>query len=415
MYRKILLVLVIIFQAMLSWSQVYSIVIKDGHVIDPKNNIDAVMDVAIADGKIVGVAKNIDASKATQVVNAKGLFVTPGLIDIHTHNFAGTHADQYLMDGTAALPPDGFTLRNGVTTVADAGCSGWKTFPLFKQNIIDKSITRVLVFLNIVGEGMRGGSWEQNTEDMDSKLTANVAKANKKDVIGIKLAHFEGHDWIAADRAAEAGRLANIPVMVDFGGAKPPLSIEELFSKHLRKGDIFTHCFAQLGTRESIVDTVTKKVKPFVIEAQKNGIVFDVGYGGISFRFSQAIPAIQSGFYPNSISTDLHTGSMNAAMKDLPNVMSKFLNMGMDLPAVIKATTWNPAQEIQRPELGNLSVGTEADIAIFDLRGGNFGFFDYVGDRIKGNKKLECELTIRAGKIVYDLNGIADPVVLKSN
>jgi len=414
MYRKILLVLVIIFQAMLSWSQVYSIVIKDGHVIDPKNNIDAVMDVAIADGKIVGVAKNIDASKATQVVNAKGLFVTPGLIDIHTHNFAGTHADQYLMDGTAALPPDGFTLRNGVTTVADAGCSGWKTFPLFKQNIIDKSITRVLVFLNIVGEGMRGGSWEQNTEDMDSKLTANVAKANKKDVIGIKLAHFEGHDWIATDRAAEAGRLANIPVMIDFGGATPPLSIEELFSKHLRKGDIFTHCFAQLDTRESIVDTVSKKVKPFVIEAQKNGIVFDVGYGGISFRFSQAIPAIQSGFYPNSISTDLHTGSMNAAMKDLPNVMSKFLNMGMDLRAVIKATTWNPAQEIQRPELGNLSVGTDADLAIFELREGNFGFFDYVGDKIKGNKKLECEVTMRAGKIVYDLNGITDPVVLKS-
>ena len=414
MNRKILLVFVIIFQATLSWSQVYSIVIKEGHVIDPKNDIDAVMDVAIADGKIVGIAKNIDASKATQVVNAKGLFVTPGLIDIHTHNFAGTHADQYLMDGTAALPPDGFTLRNGVTTVADAGSSGWKTFPLFKQNIIDKSITRVLVFLNIVGEGMRGGSWEQNTQDMDSKLTANVAKANKKDIIGIKLAHFEGHDWIAADRAAEAGKLANIPVMVDFGGATPPLSIEELFSKHLRKGDIFTHCFAQLGTRESIVDTVTKKVKPFVIEAQKNGIVFDVGYGGISFRFSQAIPAIQSGFYPNSISTDLHTGSMNAAMKDLPNVMSKFLNMGMDLRAVIKATTWNPAQEIQRPELGNLSVGTEADIAIFDLREGNFGFFDYVGDRIKGNKKLECEVTIRAGKIVYDLNGITDPVVLKS-
>ena len=414
MNRKILLVFVIIFQATLSWSQVYSIVIKEGHVIDPKNDIDAVMDVAIADGKIVGIAKNIDASKATQVVNAKGLFVTPGLIDIHTHNFAGTHADQYLMDGTAALPPDGFTLRNGVTTVADAGSSGWKTFPLFKQNIIDKSITRVLVFLNIVGEGMRGGSWEQNTEDMDSKLTANVAKANKKDVIGIKLAHFEGHDWIATDRAAEAGRLANIPVMIDFGGATPPLSIEELFSKHLRKGDIFTHCFAQLDTRESIVDTVSKKVKPFVIEAQKNGIVFDVGYGGISFRFSQAIPAIQSGFYPNSISTDLHTGSMNAAMKDLPNVMSKFLNMGMDLRAVIKATTWNPAQEIQRPELGNLSVGTEADLAIFELREGNFGFFDYVGDKIKGNKKLECELTMRAGKIVYDLNGITDPVVLKS-
>jgi len=413
MFKKFFLVFIVINSAMFSWSQSYSLVIKDGHVIDPKNNIDAVMDVAIVDGKIVEVAKNIDASKAKQIVDAKGLYVTPGLIDIHTHNFAGTNADQYLMNAPGGLPPDGFTLRNGVTTVADAGSSGWKTFPLFKQNIIDKSTTRVLAFLNIVGEGMRGGSWEQNTNDMDAKLTANVAKANKKDVVGIKLAHFEGHDWIAADRAAEAGRLANIPVMVDFGGATPPLSIEELFFKHLRKGDIFTHCFAQLATRESIVDTNTKKIKPFVIEAQKNGIVFDVGYGGISFSFSQAIPAIQSGFYPNSISTDLHTGSMNAAMKDLPNVMSKFLNMGMDIQSVIKATTWNPAQEIQRPELGNLSVGTEADVAIFDLREGNFGFFDYTGYKIKGNKKLECELTIRAGKIVYDLNGIADPVVLK--
>ena len=413
MFKNFFLVFIVIILAMFSWSQSYSLVIKDGHVIDPKNNIDAVMDVAIVDGKIVEVAKNIDASKAKQIVDAKGLYVTPGLIDIHTHNFAGTNADQYLMNAPGGLPPDGFTLRNGVTTVADAGSSGWKTFPLFKQNIIDKSTTRVLAFLNIVGEGMRGGSWEQNTNDMDAKLTANVAKANKKDVVGIKLAHFEGHDWIAADRAAEAGRLANIPVMVDFGGATPPLSIEELFFKHLRKGDIFTHCFAQLATRESIVDTNTKKIKPFVIEAQKNGIVFDVGYGGISFSFSQAIPAIQSGFYPNSISTDLHTGSMNAAMKDLPNVMSKFLNMGMDIQSVIKATTWNPAQEIQRPELGNLSVGTEADVAIFDLREGNFGFFDYTGYKIKGNKKLECELTIRAGKIVYDLNGIADPVVLK--
>ncbi len=408
MNKKILLLFIAIIQAGLLLSQPYSIVIKGGHVIDPKNNISDVFDIAITDGKIAAVAKNIDASKALQVINAKGLYVTPGLVDIHTHNFAGTNAGQYLMDAPAGLPPDGFTLRNGVTTVADAGSSGWKSFPLFKQNIIDRSTTRVLVFLNIVGEGMRGGSYEQNTADMDAKLTANVAKNNKKDIVGIKLAHYEGFDWTATDRAAEAGRLANIPVMIDFGGSAPPLSIEELFFKHLRKGDIFTHCFGQLTTRESIVDTVTKKVKPFVIEAQKNGIVFDVGYGGISFSFSQAIPAVASGFYPNSISTDLHTGSMNAAMKDMPNVMSKFLNMGMNLDAVIKASTWNPAQEIQRPELGNLSVGMEADIAIFNLREGKFGFVDYKGQKITGNKKFECELTIRAGKIMYDLDALAE-------
>jgi dihydroorotase len=273
----------------------------------------------------------------------------------------------------------------------------------------------VLAFLNIVGEGMRGSPYEQNLNDMDSKLTASVAKANSKDIVGIKLAHYEGHEWIPADRAVEAGKLANIPVMVDFGGSDPPLSIEELFFKHLRPGDIFTHCFGQLRTREFIVDTVTKKVKPFVFEAQKKGIVFDVGYGGISFSFSQAIPAIKNGFYPNSISTDLHIGSMNNAMKDELNVMSKFLNMGMDLKSVIQAATWNPAREIKREGLGNLSVGAEADIAILNVREGKFGFFDYTGYKIEGSKKLECEMTIRAGKIVYDLNGLAEPIVVKPN
>ena len=239
-----------------------------------------------------------------------------------------------------------------------------------------------------------------------------LQQSNKENIVGIKLAHYQGHEWAPADRAVEAGTQANIPVMVDFGGSTPPLSIEELFLKHLRPGDIFTHCFAQLDTREFIVDTATGKVKSFVIEAQKKGIIFDVGYGGISFSFSQAIPAIKNGFYPNSISTDLHTGSMNAAMKDILNVMSKFLIMGMDLNSVIRATTSNPAKEIKREDLGNLSVGSDADVAILNLREGKFGFFDYKGYKIEGDKKLECEMTIRGGKIVYDLNGIANPVVV---
>src|SRR5436190_16404111 len=397
------------------WSQPLSIVIKNGHVIDPKNNIDAVMDIAIRDGKIIQVAKSIDAKQAIQVVNATGLYVTPGLIDIHTHNFVGTNADQAYMNGPSGVIPDGFTFRTGVTTIVDAGSSGWRTFPEFKKNIIDKSQTRVLAFLNIVGEGMRGGTYEQNVNDMDSKLTANVARANPKDIVGIKLAHYEGHEWTPADRAAEAGRLANIPVMVDFGGSDPPLSIEELFFKHLRPGDIFTHCFGQLKSREFLVDTATKKVKPFVIDAQKKGIVFDVGFGGISFSFSQAISAIKDGFYPNSISTDLHIGSMNNAMKDQLSVMSKMLAIGMDFKSVIKAATWNPAVEIKREQLGNLSVGSEADVAILNLREGKFGFFDYTGYKISAQKKLECEMTIRAGKIVYDLNGIANPIVVKQS
>lgn len=405
--------LLLIFSGMLSqasMAQSYDIVIKGGHVIDPKNNIDAVMDIAVSNGQIALVSKNIDPKQGTQVVDAKGMYVTPGLIDIHTHDFYGTLPDHQYENGNLGIVPDGFTFRNGVTTVVDAGSSGWKTFPTFKAQTIDVSRTRVLALLNIVGEGMRG-IYEENINDMDAKMTALVAKRYKDIVVGIKLAHYEGHDWTPTDRAVEAGTLAGgIPVMIDFGGSNPPLPIEELFTKHLRPGDIFTHCFGQLGSREFIVDLQTNKVKPFIYEARKRGIFFDVGYGNISFAYSQALPALKEGFFPNSISTDLHVGSMNDAMKDMLTCMTKFLAMGMSLHDVIQASTWNPAKEIKREELGNLSVGAGADIAILNVRDGKFGLFDYTGYKVETSKKLECELTIRAGKIVYDLNGITTPI-----
>lgn len=404
-------------------AQKYSVVIKGGHVIDPKNNIDAVMDVALKGDTVISVAKNIDPKEAVQVVNAKGLYVTPGLIDLHSHNFYGTKMDQTYSNGPNAIPPDGFTFRTGVTTVVDAGCSGWKSFPDFKKQTIDISRTRVLALLNIVGEGMRGGTYEQNVDDMDAEATARVARENPEDVVGIKLAHYNGYNWTPTERAVQAGKLANLPVMIDFGGSKPVLPIEELFTKHLRPGDIFTHCFGQLSSREPIVDVETGKVKPFVYEARKKGVLFDVGYGGISFAFSQAIPAVKSGFYPNTISTDIHTGSMNNAMKDMLNVMSKFLAMGMDLKSVIRASTWAPAQAIHREQLGNLSPGSRADVTVLRLADGKFqlndtgmfGFWDYTGTKIQGKHKLEAEVTIRAGRVVYDLNGLTNPLVVKRN
>jgi len=371
------------------------------------------MDVAVKDGKIAKLAKNIDAKEGIQVVNAQGLYVTPGLIDIHVHVYQGNYLNQQYMNGPNCVTPDGFTFRVGVTTVVDAGCAGWRTFPDFKRQTIDRSQTRVLAMLNICGEGMRGDPFEQNLKDMDAKLTGEFALKNSKDIVGIKLAHFSGPDWTPTDRAVEAGEIANMPVMIDFGGSNPPLSIEELFFKHLRPGDIFTHCYASLGnSRESVVDEKTGKLKPFVLDAQKRGIVFDIGYGGISFAYSQAIPAIKGGLLPNAISTDLHIGSMNAAMKDMLTTMSKCLAMGMDLQSVIRASTSDPARIIKREELGNLSEGSEADIAILNLRKGKFGLFDYTGYKIEADRKLECEMTIRAGRIVYDLNGIADPIVL---
>ena len=413
--KSLYIILILIMMSGFTMAQKYSLVIKGGHLIDPKNNIDRVMDIAVSDGKIAVIAEHLDGKEAVQTIDATGLYVTPGLIDIHAHLFQGTNPDQQYMNGPSAVTPDGFTLRVGVTTIVDAGCAGWRTFPIFKRQTIDRSVTRVLAFLNIVGEGMRGGPFEQNLKDMDPKVTGEFAKSNSNDIVGIKLAHYDGPDWTPTDRAEEAAKFAGVPLMVDFGGSNPPLPIEELFMKHLRQGDIFTHCFAQLpNARECIVDIETNKVKPFVWEAQKRGIIFDVGYGGISFAYSQGIPAIKSGFYPQTISTDLHIGSMNGAMKDMLTTMSKFLAMGMDLKSVINASTWSPAQVINRKELGNLSVGAEADIAILGIRGGKFGLFDYTGFKLETNKKLECEMTIKGGKIVYDLNGIANPVTLYS-
>jgi dihydroorotase len=401
-------------------AQDYDLIIKNGHVIDAKNGIDGPRDLAIKDGKISRVATSIDA-KAAQVIDANGFLVTPGLIDIHAHVFFGTEPNHYLSNGLTAVMPDGFSFRVGVTTLVDAGGAGWKSFPTFKKNIIDNSQTRVLSFMNIVGEGMVGGVHEQNLGDMNAKMTAMVAKKYKDYVVGLKVAHYNGPEWKPVDEAVAAGKEANIPVMIDFGGNNPPKSIRELFFDHLRPGDIFTHAYTDLRPNESgenkvrefIVDDVTKKVKPFVFDAQKRGIIFDVGYGGASFNYSQAIPALQQGFYPNTISTDLHTGSMNASMKDMLNVMSKFLQMGMKLPDVIAASTWKPAQVIQREELGHLSVGSIADIAILNLREGNFGFYDKTGFKVTGKQKFECEMTIKGGLIVHDLNGIANPIYKK--
>ncbi|MGV3686365.1 MAG: amidohydrolase/deacetylase family metallohydrolase [Daejeonella sp.] len=389
----------------------YRIVIKGGHVVDAKNNINELMDIAIQDGKIARVAKNIDTALAAQTVNARGMFVTPGLIDIHAHVFYGFEPDHYLSNGTVAVLPDQSTFKSGVTTVVDAGGAGWKSFPLFKKNIIDNSQTRVLSLLNIVGEGMRGiDPYEQNLNDMDAKLTAEAAVANKEHVVGFKVAHFTGSDWTPIQRGVEAGKMANMPVMIDLNSIY--FSLEELFTKYLRPGDIYTHTFIEStrGVVDPIVDLKTRQFKPFVLQAQKKGIIFDVGFGGGSFNFRQALPATKAGFYPNTISTDLHKGSVNGAMKDQLNVLSVFLAMGMKLPDAIKASTWTPAQVIKREELGNLSVGSEADIAVLSVRKGVFGFRDVGGNKLTGTQKLECELTMRAGKIVYDLNAISSNI-----
>ena len=389
----------------------YAILIKGGHVIDPKNNINEQMDVAInKDGKIAAVAKNIDSKSATRVVNAKGLYVTPGIIDMHTHNFAGTEPDKYLRNSYYANQPDGFSFRVGVTTVVDAGSAGWRNFEKFKDQTIDRSRTRVLAFLNIVGEGMAGGSLEQDNADMDAKLSADMALKYKYQIVGFKVAHYNKPDWVPIDRAIEAGTMAgNIPVIVDFGGGG--LSLEDLTMKKFRAGDIYTHTFGGGGKdREAITDPQTGKLRPFVFEARQRGVIWDVGHGAASFSFSHAIPATKAGFFPDVISTDHHGGSMNSAMKDILNVMNKFLTLGMEVPAIINSVTWKPAQVIHREQLGNLSVGSEGDVTVLRIRKGKFGVFDQMGQRLEGKQRFECEVTVKGGRVFYDLNGLTSPI-----
>ncbi len=379
----------------------YELLLKHGHVIDPVSKISAVRDVAIAGGKIAAVAEDIPAASAIKVLDVRSLYVTPGLVDIHTHVMTLSGLRGSLAEDQNVWA-DSHTFRAGVTTVVDAGSSGWRNFPEQKARILDHSRTRILAMLNIVGGGQGGGGVEQDTGDMDSKATANMAKRYPGIVVGVKTAHYQGPEWTPVERAVEAGTLADIPVMVDFGQFRPERPFEELVLKKLRPGDISTHTF--LG-KVPMLDS-QGRLRPFLAAAQKRGVIFDVGHGGGSFLFRQAVPAIQQGFLPDSISTDLHTESMNAGMKDMLNVMSKFLNIGMSLDDVIARSTWNPAREIKRLDLGNLSVGAPADIAVLRIEKGNFGFIDSYGARLSGTQKLVCELTVRDGLVVWDLNGL---------
>jgi dihydroorotase len=380
----------------------YDLLIQGGHVVDAKSGVSAVRDVAIQGGKIAAVAEHIDPASALRTVSAKGLYVTPGLIDIHVHVYAST-GEAHSYAGDNSVFPDGFTFRVGVTTVADAGCAGYKNFEDFKEHVIDRSKTRVLAFLNIVGAGMRGPKYEDNLADMEPQPAADMAKKYAGLIIGIKTAHYSGPEWTPVEHAVAAGTLANIPVMVDFGANKPERPITVLLEQKLRPGDIYTHCYS--GLRNEL--DVSGHVNQGMIEGRKRGVIFDVGHGGGSFAWRIAVPMTKQGFWPDSISTDLHISAMNSGMKDMLNVMDKFLALGMSVDDVIARSTWNPAREIHHDELGNLSVGSPADVAVLRLDRGHFGFTDMYGARMDGNQKFICEMTVRNGKVVYDLNGIS--------
>jgi dihydroorotase len=380
-------------------AQNYSLLLKGGHVIDPKNGIDAVRDVAIQGGKIAAVAANIPASQARKVIDMRGLYVTPGLVDIHVHVFNTTGVKD-AWAGDNSVSPDSYSFRTGVTTMADAGSSGWRNFETFRHTVIDRARTRVFAFINIAGLGMLTNVVEQAVPDMKPEEVAKLAKKHRDVVVGVKSAHFEGPEWVSVERALEAGRMADIPIMVDFGWFLKSRPYWQLVTEKLRPGDMSTHFFR--GPVPIADDS--GKVYEYLKKARARGVKFDVGHGGGSFVWRNAAAAIEGGFYPDSISTDLHTGSMNGPMFDMPTTMSKMMALGMPLKDVVLRSTWNPAQQIKHPELGHLTVGAVADVAVWKVLEGEFGYGDPNNGRVVGKQRLQCEMTLKDGRIQYDWN-----------
>ncbi|MBL3538275.1 amidohydrolase/deacetylase family metallohydrolase [Aminivibrio sp.] len=376
-----------------------SVIIRSGRVIDPANGVDEVCDLALYGGRVAGRGKALPWCGASKVIDAEGLIVTPGVVDIHSHLFA-TGGNPNAWAGEYSVFPDGFSFRSGVTAMVDAGSAGWRNFDLFRVSVIDRAKTRVFSFLNIASFGMVSDIMEQHAPDFDPKTTAAKAEKHRDVIVGIKSAHYRHPGWESVDRAVEAGELSGLPVMVDFGYFMKERPYWRLVTEKLRKGDISTHCYR--GPVPVVDENGT--VYPYLFEARERGVLFDLGHGGGSFLFRNAVPAFAQGFYPDSISSDLHVLSMNAAMMDMPTTMSKCLAMGMPIGEVIARSTAVPARMIGHPELGHLSPGAPGDVTLWNLREGTFGFKDSVGGRLRSNRRFECEMTILGGDVVWDLN-----------
>jgi dihydroorotase len=385
----------LLFVTVTAWGQRYDLLLKGGHVIDPANGIDEVRDIAVLGNRIARSAASIPASEARKAINLQGYYVTPGLVDLHTH--------VYLKGRASTVVADDAVLPHGTTTIVDAGVAGWKNFEDFKATIIDRSQVRILALLNIVGSGMNDDqSKESIVEDMDPRATAAKILEYPEILVGVKTAHFNLPGWAAVERAVQAGEIANRPVMLDSSiYSNSGRTTREKLLKLMRPGDIHTHMYND--HQVELLNRFSGKVQPWMWEARKRGVLLDLGHGAGGFLWPVAHAAMSQGFPPDTIGTDLHPSSILTPQVRVPNAMSKLINLGMTLQDAVLRATVNPAKAIRRyPDLGTLSEGKIADIAVFELQKGVFAFIDSARKKLTGTKKLECVMTVRDGKVVFD-------------
>jgi len=386
------------------------ILLKKGIVIDPSQKMKEQRDVLIEDGIIVKLEANLSGDKETQVIDVAGSYVVPGLIDMHCHIYPNFSVEP---DGLPTIHPEAHMFQSGVTTAVDAGTCGARDFISFKEKVIDQSRLRILAFINIANGGMVNLESEQDISQFTPQTVAAMAREFDSAVVGIKTAHYwvgksfdDKHPaWEAVDRTLEAGILCDKMAMFDFQPNLPGRTYEELIGERMRPGDIHTHVYAQ---QFPILDG-EGKVNRFLFEARERGIIFDLGHGAGSFWFRNAVPAYEQGFYPDVISTDLYLDNVAGPVINLIHVMSKYLCIGMPLEEIIYRVTRRPAELLRHEELGTLSIGSPADVAILKVECGNYGYADSGKGRLKGGKRLECLMTMRAGEIVYDPMALSMP------
>ncbi len=374
----------------------YDLLIKGGTVIDAALALNDVRDLAIADGKVAAIDEHIDGD-ARDEVDADGLIVAPGLIDMHMHAYWGVCC--------YGLEPDAINIARGVTTAMDCGSAGARTFPHFRRTVMERADTRLYALLNISAMGIIspviGELFDMRWARVDD--AGEIGRQNRDLILGIKvrLSHhtiFLDDKLDALKRAIAAAAIFDGIVMVHVGDIETPL---ETLTKHLRPGDVVTHAFRQWGGVVSAERTVTDEIR----QAQANGIVFDVGHGGGSCSFDTIETALAQGFYPDTISSDVSTLSVEGPVYDQVTTMSKFLHFGIPLEDVVRLSTLAPAQKMGIAEdLGSLAVGTTADISILSVDEGEYTFMDAERKTTSATKKINSVETVKDGKLYRDWN-----------
>lgn len=383
---------------MSSGAQALEMVIRGGRVIDPAQGLDRVQDVAIGAGKILAVAPRIEPGPDTRVVNATGKVVTPGLIDLHAHVYWGAT--------DLSIEPDKVCGRTGVTTVVDAGSAGAATFAGLRHFIVERSRTRVLPFLHVSSIGLATDQECRYLELVDVEKAVQCVEANRDLIAGIKVrANKMGvgdQSIFPVHLARDVADVTGLPLMVDM--YYPPPSAEQVFPL-LRPGDISTHMYK--GYHGGLLQNWNSEVRPGALAARERGVLFDLGHGAGSFSWEVARPAFDLGFRPDTISTDLHRGSVKLPDVNMPDCMAKMMALGATLEEVVRWSTANAAAVLRRPDLGTLTVGGPADVTVLEVTEGEFQYYDVAGRPYPGTHRIRAAMTVCRGVTTYEAEGAA--------